>query len=371
MNFDNSCPETPWSRKSGSSSSSLSSSSSSSSPPQSQQQQQQQQEQQQQQQLQATSSTQYRQGEGDGRLDPSNLLSSPECALYLKDVYNQILHDISRISPLQTTTALCAECLNYSRQVICHVCHSRPNCSANFGILTIHATMAREYLGMIGHADQMRGIEQQPRWETEYGTPDDIDARTQYAKVVSYILAQHAAANKYMGIETSTVQDFDCAQGSLPSVTLYDYVLRLMRYAPATKELYVVSLILIDRMLSMNPGMIVSERNVHRLFAASIVVASKFLDDLFYTNNFFANIACIDVNELNNLEICFLVRIRFGLYIRNDLFISYIKPFEQIVSFARTNDDLYRFYSIVYSSYREKIIEQTLLQLQCQYINNK
>lgn len=326
MNFDSSCPETPWSSRTL---------------------------------LQQQQSQQ----------PPPSLISSPECALHLTPHYLQLIHDISHISPLQTLISLCSECLNCSRHNICHSCNCMPNCTPNFGLITIHATIAREYLGMIGHPDQMRGIEQQPLWKTEYGSQDDIDARTQYAKVISYILEQHISANKYLGYENSSIQDFDCAPGSLPSVSLHDYILRLMKYAPATKELYIIGLILIDRIIAMNPGMIVSERNVHRLFAASLVVASKFFDDLFYTNNFFANIACIDVNELNNLEICFLVHIKFGLYIRYELFNSYVKPFEQIVSFARTNDDLFKFYSIVYISYREKIIEQTLIHLQRQCVN--
>ena len=341
MNFDSSSfPETPWSRRSGSLPPPSSSSSASSS---------------------SLSSQEFDQQQQRS--------TSPECALYLHHNYTQILHDISFISPLQSVTSLCGACLTLSRDAVCHVCHCRPNCSANFGLITVHATIAREYLGMVGHVDQMRGIEEQPLWATEYGTTDDIDARNQYSKVLSYILTQHTLGNKCLGLVNSSIQDFDCAQGSFPSVSLYDYILRLMRYAPATKELYVAALILIDRMLSMNPGMIVTERNIHRLVATSILVASKFFDDLFYTNKFFADVACIDVNELNNLEICFLVHIKFGLFIRKELFVSYAKPFEQIVAFAKTNDDLFRFYSIVYNSYREKVIEQILRQLQQQCLN--
>ena len=357
MNFDSSYPETPWSRRSGSSTPTTLSSTSTTTP------------------TPATMSSTQSQSQPYPRPSTyenehvSQPGSSPECALYLQPNYIQIIHDISLISPLQNVTSLCGACLSISRDAVCHVCHTRNNCSANFGLITVHATIAREYLGMIGHADQMHGIEQQPLWETEYGTSDDIDARNQYAKVLSYILTQHILGNKSLGLVNSSIQDFDCAQGSFPSVSLYDYILRLMRYAPATKELYVATLILIDRIIAMNPGMIVTERNVHRLLAASILVASKFFDDLFYTNKFFADVACIDVNELNNLEICFLVHIKFGLCIKKELFVAYVKPFEQIVAFAKTNDDLFRFYSIVYNSYREKVIEQILHQLQRQCVN--
>ena len=223
---------------------------------------------------------------------------------------------------------------------------------------------------MVGHSEQMRAIEQQPHWDTEYGTPEDANARTHYAGVIAYILTQHIAANKMLGTtENAVVVDFDCARGSLPSVSLYDYVMRIMRYAPASKELYVAGLVLIDRILSMNPSMLLTERNVHRLFVAAIAVASKFFDDLFYTNKFFASVACLDVNELNGLEICFLVRIKFGLYIRKELFLSYVKPFEQIVSFARTNSNLFDFYSAVYPSYRENVIRRnSALQLHGQCV---
>ena len=64
-----------------------------------------------------------------------------------------------------------------------------------------------------------------------------------------------------------------------------------------------------------------SERNqvrftgdsAHRLFMASAVVAAKFLDDHYYSNDHYAKIAGLPLAELNALELDFLFRISFDL----------------------------------------------------------
>jgi hypothetical protein len=111
-----------------------------------------------------------------------------------------------------------------------------------------------------------------------------------------------------------------------------------MKYTPGTKEMYLAALVLVDRVLAMNPRVRLTIRNVHRLFMISVVVTSKFLDDLFYTNRYLATVAGLPSLELNRLEVQFLLKTRFSLVIHQDLLESYRRPFEMLVAIARARD---------------------------------
>lgn len=45
------------------------------------------------------------------------------------------------------------------------------------------------------------------------------------------------------------------------------------------------------------------------------MLAAKFFDDVYFTNAFYADVGGITVDELNTLEVDFLCRIRFNLYV--------------------------------------------------------
>jgi hypothetical protein len=55
--------------------------------------------------------------------------------------------------------------------------------------------------------------------------------------------------------------------------------------------------------------------NIHRLIIAGITVASKYFDDVFYTNSRYAKVGGLPVSELNSLELEFLVINKFSLNI--------------------------------------------------------
>jgi hypothetical protein len=62
---------------------------------------------------------------------------------------------------------------------------------------------------------------------------------------------------------------------------------------------YIYSLILIDKIQEENPGFKLTSKNVHRLLFTSIVVATKFIDDKYYKNKYYASVGGIGLNTLN------------------------------------------------------------------------
>ena len=62
---------------------------------------------------------------------------------------------------------------------------------------------------------------------------------------------------------------------------------------------------------------------IQRLFLASLLLASKYFDDLFYNNKFYAKVGGIPCSELNDLEREFLTRCGFSLSISPEEFLLF------------------------------------------------
>lgn len=56
-----------------------------------------------------------------------------------------------------------------------------------------------------------------------------------------------------------------------------------------------------------------------------MMVAAKYFDDVYYTNTFYAEVGGISVNEINSLEVDFLCRIGFNLFVSTEEFRQYYK----------------------------------------------
>ena len=301
--------------------------------------------QQQQQQQQPAAAAEEAEGGISARLSEQERAYTFNMALNEKS-YGSIIYN-KKILRIKGTDDLSSAVLSYSEK------HLGPS----FGLLATYSFLAREYIRIAGLTTSLEAVNSQPAWITEFGTQEDIDARKHYGNVLTYVLMQHVAGNRWHG-RCEAVLDFSCPGHRLPAISVRDYVERIMKYTPATKEMYIAVLVYIDRLVALNDGFRVTEQNVHRVVVTAIVVASKFFDDLFYTNKYLASVAGVPVEELNALEIAFLNRIRYNLDIPLDVFAHYRKIFEQIVSFARSNEDLYGFYKTVFSSFRAKLIER-------------
>lgn len=65
-----------------------------------------------------------------------------------------------------------------------------------------------------------------------------------------------------------------------PDMTVQSYLERISRYTRAGPSVYVVAYVYIDRFCQANPGFRINSRNVHRLLITTIMVASKYVEDL-------------------------------------------------------------------------------------------
>jgi len=121
---------------------------------------------------------------------------------------------------------------------------------------------------------------------------------------------------KHMARATKPSADKSCFQSvRLPKVSLSSYASRIHKYFRCTDECFVLCLVYIDRILKWNPDIQVTDLTCHRLLLTGAMVAAKFHDDEYASNEYFARVGGIDTQELNSLEAEFLQRIKWKLYV--------------------------------------------------------
>lgn len=83
----------------------------------------------------------------------------------------------------------------------------------------------------------------------------------------------------------------------------------------------------------------INSHTIHKLLVASLLIASKFSDDNYYSNKCFADAGMVTLEELNLLEREFLSRLEYHLYVSEKVFNSYCKA---ISTKYKQNIDFYK-----------------------------
>ena len=108
----------------------------------------------------------------------------------------------------------------------------------------------------------------------------------------------------------------------IPSISIIDYIERLLSYSKISDKLFIIVLIYIDRICGKH-FINLNYNNIHKIILASFICTIKYYEDDYYSMNFYARIGGITKKELISLEYEFLVLIDFKLYVGNDLFEKY------------------------------------------------
>jgi len=88
----------------------------------------------------------------------------------------------------------------------------------------------------------------------------------------------------------------------VPDVSIHEYLRRIHKYFKCSDCCILLGLVYVDRFLAKHVNFAVTRLTVHRLIFTSIVVATKFYEDSYYSNTFYAKVGGIRVKELNNQE---------------------------------------------------------------------
>jgi hypothetical protein len=104
----------------------------------------------------------------------------------------------------------------------------------------------------------------------------------------------------------------------IPSISITSYMHRLARYTECSEEGLIQAVLNIYRLMQGETGNApfqVNAFNAHRLLLTSLLCTSKFFDDHYFNNAFYARVGGITTSELNMLEVEFLSLVNFDLFL--------------------------------------------------------
>lgn len=119
---------------------------------------------------------------------------------------------------------------------------------------------------------------------------------------------------------------------SIQTITINDYLQRLVKYTQVESSTLIAMLIYIDRLCELN-NFIINSYNVYKILFSSLIIAIKYNEDEYYDNKFYAKVGGLTLKEMNNLEINYLSLIDFKLYISEEVFDNY---FDNLIDAMQT-----------------------------------
>ncbi|KAH1086479.1 hypothetical protein AAZX31_07G113000 [Glycine max] len=108
-----------------------------------------------------------------------------------------------------------------------------------------------------------------------------------------------------------------------PNISIHSYLERIFKYANCSPSCFVVAYVYLDRFTQRQPSLPINTFNVHRLLITSVMVAAKFMDDMYYNNAYYAKVGGITKIEMNFLELDFLFGLGFHLNVTPGTFQAY------------------------------------------------
>ena len=119
--------------------------------------------------------------------------------------------------------------------------------------------------------------------------------------------------------------------------TIFDFMADIIILTKMEKEVVVLSLIYIERLI-FNTGLLLTSRNWRRIVLTSMIIASKIWDDNSFENGHFSQVfANLGVNEINTLERIFLELINYKVFVKQSEYFKYLMMIKIIALKYRYN----------------------------------
>ena len=115
------------------------------------------------------------------------------------------------------------------------------------------------------------------------------------------------------------------------SITIKNYLGRLVKYTQAESSTLIAMLIYIDRLCEIN-NFIINSFNVYKIIFSSLVIAIKYNEEEYFGNKYLAKVGGLSLNEMNLLELIYLNLIDFNLYVSDEVFQTYYKNINSTIN---------------------------------------
>ncbi|EKX40726.1 hypothetical protein GUITHDRAFT_53418, partial [Guillardia theta CCMP2712] len=91
-----------------------------------------------------------------------------------------------------------------------------------------------------------------------------------------------------------------------PNISVKAYLERIKTFGGCSTCCFVLGLLYLERLASSDATYLLNSYNMHRLVLTAVMVATKFVDDFYFSNSYWSKVGGIQNDELNGLELEFL-----------------------------------------------------------------
>jgi hypothetical protein len=107
-----------------------------------------------------------------------------------------------------------------------------------------------------------------------------------------------------------------------PTISIQHYLERIVKYSKMEDSTLIITLIYIDRLCDLNQ-LHLNNYNIHRIILATITIAIKYNEDDYFSNDYYAKVGGISLQEINSLEYECVKLLKHKLFIDDEFFNKY------------------------------------------------
>ena len=159
--------------------------------------------------------------------------------------------------------------------------------------------------------------------------------KTQIINAITANLKEIIEENKQNGGDKYMIRDIFYLQ-VIPSISLKDYIKRLVKYTKMNISTLILSIIYIDRFCEKYKY-VLSYNNIYRLLLISTLISIKFNEDIMVNTKTYSNIAGVSVSDLNFLEYRMCIALDFSFNVKSDYYQQYFTYFSKFTSKDKNN----------------------------------
>lgn len=116
-----------------------------------------------------------------------------------------------------------------------------------------------------------------------------------------------------------------------PEINIHDYIDRIMKSIYKEDShidgLIINAIVLLKRVIRY---LIVNNYNIHRLVAGVLMISQKVYDDIPYTNDSWAIICGVQLNDINRVELDILEIIDYNTFIKHEEMLTVVKSIKYL-----------------------------------------
>ena len=154
--------------------------------------------------------------------------------------------------------------------------------------------------------------------------PNALSPAVVFAQILLHILSENKKSNDYYK-KISLNQDGHFTFKVQPSIPLFVYLQRILKYVRIEFSTLIIAMIYIDRIC--REKVFLNEFNIHRIMLISIYMAYIYNEDCVFNNEYLALVSGLSKSEMMTLQEDFLDLIEFNLFVSDEVFEQYKKYF--------------------------------------------